>query len=97
MSMSTYVIGLTDPTNETYLRMKAVVDACNAAGVDYPEGVEAWYKARNVHPSDGTEEVLYVEIPKKQWNSESGSAAGYEIDTADIPPDVKIIRFYNSW
>jgi hypothetical protein len=36
-----------------------------------------------------------AEIPWKKW--EGNGETGIEIEVAQIPKDIKIIRFYNSW
>jgi hypothetical protein len=36
-----------------------------------------------------------VELPTREWHD--NGRAGYEIDVSAIPPNVTVIRFYNSW
>jgi len=89
MSMSTHVIGFRPP-DDTWQRMKAVWDACQAANVDPPEEVIDFFNDEEPDPN-GVE----VEIPTREWRDDA--AEGFEIDVAAIPAGVTIIRFYNSW
>lgn len=90
MSMSTHVTGFAPP-DEQWQKMKAIWDACEAAGVPAPQQVVAFFGALPPDPA-GVE----VDLPAREWNG-GEEGAGYEIDVADIPPQVKTIRFYNSW
>jgi hypothetical protein len=87
--MSTRVIGFAPP-DEQWAKMKAIWDACRAAGVPVPEEVEDFF-------GDGEPDPAGVEIvlPLREWRDATGE--GYEIDMAAIPPQVKTIRFCNSW
>lgn len=89
MSMSTHVIGFIPP-DETWQKMKALRDACLAAGVCVPPEVHLFFSYQDPDPT-GTE----VSIPIREWDGEWGS--GYELDVAAIPGDVKVIRFYISY
>ena len=88
MGMSTHVIGFVPP-DETWQKMKAVHDACEAAGIDPPSEVEMFF--------DGEPDSLgqEIEIPHRKWRAEARE--GIEIDASAIPPQVQTIRFFNSW
>jgi hypothetical protein len=88
--MSTDVIGLRPPDARWKL-MKAVYDACVDAKLGIPEDVNKFFGFNRPDPK-GVEVV----IPHKEWTSDRGSS-GIEINVNDIPKDVKVIRFYNSW
>ena len=89
MGMDTHVVGFIPP-DETWLKMKAVWDACQEAGIPAPEEVEDFFGGEAPDP-EGRE----VDIPVREWSADS--ASGYEVEVADLPANVKIIRFYNSW
>jgi hypothetical protein len=89
MSMSTHVTGFVPP-DETWLKMKAIWDACAEAGIAPPEEVEEFFDGEAPDPA-GQE----VDIPSSEWRDDSSE--GIEITLADVPSRVKIIRFYNSW
>jgi hypothetical protein len=89
MSLSTHVTGFTPPDG-TWQQMKAVWDACEAARVPVPEEVATFFGDEPPDPA-GVETGL----PLREWNGDS--RAGYELDVAAIPPQVQVIRFYNSW
>lgn len=89
MSMSTHVTGFVPP-DEAWARMKAVWDACKAAGLPVPGEVEDFFEGGEPDPAG-----VSVDLPVREWSDDS--RAGYEIDIAAIPPQVKVIRFWNSW
>jgi hypothetical protein len=89
MGMSTHVEGFVPP-DEQWQQMKAVWDACAAAGIDQPSEVDEFFDGQEPDPN-GQE----VEIPHQDW--QNGHSQGVEIKTEDIPKNVKVIRFYNSW
>lgn len=88
MGMSTHVIGFVPP-DETWQKMKAIYDACEAAGIEPPQEVEDFFDGE---PDPQGQEM---EIPHRKW--EADAREGFEIDVSAIPPQVKVIRFYNSW
>ena len=89
MGMSTHVTGYAPP-DETWQKMKAAWDACQAAGVPVPAEVEGFFGGEAPDPA-GVE----VELPLREYSD--GDRAGYELDVAAIPPQVTVIRFWNSW
>jgi hypothetical protein len=88
--MSTHVTGFAPP-DEQWAKMKAIWDACGAAGIDVPDEVEEFFGGDEPDPA-GVE----VDLPLRKWNGHE-AGAGYELDVASIPPQVKTLRFYNSW
>ena len=91
MSMSTHVTGFAPP-DETWQKMKAIWDACETVGVPVPGEVEEFFGGEAPDPA-GVE----VDLPLREWSDSGYGGAGYELDIAAIPPQVKTIRFYNSW
>lgn len=89
MGMSTHVKGFVPP-DERWQQMKAVWDACRAAGLEPPEEVTDFFDHQEPDPN-GQE----VEIPHQEWKD--SHREGLEIRTADIPASVQVVRFYNSW
>lgn len=97
MGMSTHVVAF-KPPGEKWQQMKAVWDACRAAGVEVPDEVERYFEY------DGPDPVG-VEVKRADlinsgalydWN-DGPHASGYEVDVTKLPKDVTVIRFYNSW
>jgi hypothetical protein len=97
MSMSTHVEAF-KPPNEKWLRMKAVWDACDDAGIEQPGEVETYFGGMPPDPAG-------VEVPRgdlftsgavRDWKYDHVSE-GYEIDVAKLPADVTIVRVYNSY
>lgn len=89
MSMSTNVYGFVPP-DDNWKAMKKVWDACKSAGVDIPNKVDKFFNYQDPDPA-GTE----IDIPYDDYSDDSRS--GIEISVSDIPANVKIIRFVNSW
>ena len=95
MSMSTFVKGLVD--DEYHAKMVKAYEACGEAGTDIPVKLDEYFDSIDM---DGHEAVAedgkkLVELPTRKWADEVGE--GFELDVADIPENVKTIRFWNSW
>ena len=96
MGMSTHVVGF-KPPDEKWQKMKAIWDACEAGGTDVPVAVEKFFDGEE---PDAAGVVLEYAALKKcgvvtEWSDDSRQ--GYEIHIDKMPPDVKIIRVFNSW
>ena len=89
MSMSTHVIGF-KPPDEKWQQMKKVYDSCEAAGVDIPDDVDKFFNYETPD-NNGVE----VELKLHEWSYDCQD--GYEVHVSEIPKDVKVIRFYNSY
>lgn len=96
MGMSTHVVGF-KPPDEKWQRMRAVWDACAGAGIKIPHEVEKYFDG-------GPPDSNGVEIDERrlrdagclrEWSDEY--ARGFEVDVANLPKDVTVIRFYNAW
>lgn len=92
MSMSTHVVGF-KPPDDKWKAMKAVYDACVAAGVVVPEDVQNFFGW--TPPDEAGVEVDERKLPLKEWKDRSRQ--GFELDVTKLDPDIKIVRFYNSW
>jgi len=95
MSMSTHVVGI-KPPDEKWQKMKAVWDACREAGVEVPDDVNCFFECETPDDKGVLVDLAdnYSPVATKWSNISSG---GYEIKLEDLPADIKIIRFYNSW
>lgn len=96
MGMSTGIRGF-KPPDEKWQKMKAAWDACEAAGTDQPKAVGEFF--RWDRPDDAG-----VAVPERELEAcgalrryTADAVDGYEVDVTKLPPDVKIIRFTNSW
>jgi len=96
MGMSTHVIGL-KPVDDHWKKMYEVYKACDTAGISPPEEVRRFFDG--IYFKHIEVKGIEVELDKAagvtKYNNENCS--GFEIEVAKIPPNVKIIRFYNSW
>ena len=102
MSMSMHVSALRDMDGE-FKRMLEVKKFCDTNKVSYPKEVTDYF-GDEVGPLDSEESLrddLYeieLDDKMKEWSDgPSGYRSGYEIDIADIPTEVKTLRFYASW
>lgn len=82
--MSTYVIGYIPP-DDNWQKMRAVWDSCEAAGIDPPDEVDAFF--RGVKPDDHGQEI---NLPYQTWSDDN--RYGVEIELIGVPSNVKIIR-----
>ncbi len=89
MSMHTRVVAFRAP-DEQWQRMKTVWDACDDAGIDIPEKVLEYFGDEEPDPR-GVE----IDIHKYIWTADMQE--GFEIFLEEVPEDVKVIRFYNSY
>lgn len=95
MGMSSHVVAIRPP-DERWRQMRAVWDACTAAGIDPPSEVEEFFDGERPD-SEGV--VIDLRHPRsdavREWRNDHSE--GYEVLLDQLPPDVKILRFYNSW
>jgi hypothetical protein len=96
MSMSTHVYGIRPP-DAAWKKMNKARDACIEAGIDIPPAIDDFFDGEN--PDD--KGVLLnltngVHACCEEWSDDGGSQ-GYELDLKQLPSNVTIIRFYNSW
>ena len=89
MSMSTHVLGF-KPPDDKYNEMKAIWDACEVAGVEIPDEVSAFFDDEEPDPTG-----VVVVIPCKVWSTPGSN--GFEVLVDEIPKDVKVLRFFQSW
>ncbi len=92
MSMSTHVVGFR-PADEKWKKMKAVWDACKMAGTEVPNTVIQFFGGEAPGDKPGMEVKLDRAVI--EWNDDYRQ--GYEVDLTKLPPDVTVLRFYNSW
>lgn len=102
MSMSTYINGI-KPADEKYARLIALRDACDAAGVPYPEALREYF--RPLDPSEANDSGVTCPIASSWMKPlpagvtiyRDDSAEGFEVDLRKLDPDIKILRFVNSF
>lgn len=98
MSRDLYVTAFRD-MDGTFARMLEIKQFCDEKHVSYPKEVTDYF-GEYVSPSDSetklAEELGEINVHDKlrRWHDTDGY--GYEIDMADIPKEVKTLRFYVS-
>lgn len=91
-TMTTKVIGFRPP-DEEWKKMKAIWDSCKAAGnVQVPEAVQFFFNWCEPDPNG-----IKTELKTVKWSDEDAMAEGLELKVTDIPKNVTVIRFSNSW
>lgn len=93
MGMSTHVVGFIPP-DEDWLKMKAVWDACREADVTPPEDVLGFFGGE--YPDGPGTEVRGKKLTGVS-QYEDDARQGFEVELAALPPQVKVLRFVNSW
>lgn len=92
MSMSTHVVGFR-PADEKWEQMKTIWLACTKAGIGAPEEVLDFFEHEDPIGKPGIE--ISIDNALKEWADDYRS--GYELDVSKLPPNIRIIRFYNSY
>ena len=91
MGMSMHVVGIR-PADDKYKQMEAVWKACETAKVKIPTEVLNFFA--NEEP-DAKGVIVDISEASEEWAIDN--IEGIEVILAKLPPDVKIVRFYNSW
>lgn len=89
MGISAIIIGFAPP-DETWQEMKTIWDACKKAKIDIPEKVLDFFGGCAPDPA-GVE----VKLKVHKWKNDNCDC--YDINVADIPKHVKVIRVSNCW
>jgi len=95
MSTSLGFFGL-KPHNEHHRKMKAILDACEAANIDPPEEVQDFF--------DGEPDAVHGVVVSMDAMDKAGALTeyrddcreGYDIEIAKLPPGIKVLRVYLS-
>ncbi len=100
MGMSTSIVAVRD-LRETFDKMWAAKEACEEAGIDYPEELKKYFGSNIEYDckDSAEQEMLTYSLSGEpgvvQWGAEMQE--GYEVDLRKLPKDVKIIRFFNAF
>jgi len=92
MSMSTRVEAYKDPEDEKYIQYKAIWDACREAYVQVPDEVMSYFGYETPD-----EHGVRVNLKHEKFSDRDSVSDGIIIKVADIPKDVTVIRFVNSY
>lgn len=93
--MSTWwdVIGVRPP-DEKWQQMKAIYDACAAAGVEIPQEVDDFFNGEKPDP-DGIRVSLEPSGAVTELENEYYS--GKVVELAKLPKNITHLRFFISW
>ncbi len=92
MGMSTHIIAFRPP-DEKWQRMKLILDTCKQAEVQPPREVMEFF-----NDEEPESEGVKIEIREavEEWNDDD-MQDGFQVNLDKLPPDIKFIRFYNSY
>ena len=94
MGMSSYILGF-KPPDDKWKQMKAIWDSCEKVEIEPPEEVYDFFSG---NPPDDAEVEIDLEKTSCCKKYDDGDMReGIEINVDEIPRDVKIIRFVNSY
>ncbi len=93
MGMSTYVVAIAPP-DETWMKMKAIWDTCREGGIEPPREVSEFFNHEEPD-SAGVRIDLHRHAAVREYSDDDRQ--GLEVEIAKLPPQVKILRFVNSW
>ncbi len=94
MGMSTSVYGII-PADEKFHKMKDIYDRCEELGVVPPEEVIDFFDGER---PDASGVVMWLEGNSDaitEYNHDMQQ--GYEVEISKLDPNIKILRFVNSW
>lgn len=94
MGMSTHIVGFRPP-DEKFMAFKAIYELCEKSGVTVPDEVEDFFEGEAPDDHGVKVDLDGYTSCVKEWSDEYGS--GYELTVPDLPKDVTVVRFYNSW
>jgi hypothetical protein len=90
--MTTHIVGFRLP-DDAWSKHLAVWRACERAGVPIPVRTLEFFDNEDPGDKPGKE----ISIDKAVTPLVIEGVEGFEVDIAELPEDVRIIRFYNSW
>jgi len=96
MGMSTHIVGVRN-LDGNFKRMIAVKLACEAAGVDYPQELKDYFLYPQESEDTLREEMEEVDIKAVVAERTEDSSNIWEVHLASLSPEVKSIRFTNSY
>lgn len=92
--MSTNIVGFR-PTDAKWKAMKAIWESCEANGISIPPEVNTFFGGEAPGDKPGMEIDIENSAAVKPYRAEMSE--GFEIDVTKLPPDVRMIRVFNSY
>lgn len=92
MSVTTHIIGFIPPDEEWKKKM-AAWKACEEAEVEPPEELVSFFGGEDPTDKPGRE----VDIEPAVTHCDLDMVDGWEVTLSKLPPEVKVIRFENSY
>ncbi len=91
MGMYSYVYGI-KPADEKFKKMLDIYKLCQESDVEIPDEVDDFFDGE---PPD--EKGVHIDLKDITKPCGGDMEEGFEVDITDLPKDVKIIRFINSY
>ena len=95
MSISINLVGYRK-ADETFHRMKAVYDACKKAKIDPPQSVEKYF-GYDSPTQYGNQIALKPDETPGITSYNENECDGFDVDLDKLPPEIRVLRFYNSY
>lgn len=99
MGMSTHVVGYKPRDDEWEAKLK-VYNSCIESDTELPDSIQEFFE-EVLDNGDDPNETPGSEVDVTKCGALSVYSAdmqnGYDIDISKLPPDVKVIRVYNSY
>ncbi len=92
MGMTTHIVGFIPP-DEKWRKNAAAWKACEEAEIELPQELMSYFGGEDPTDMPGRE----VDIEPAVANCGREGTDGWEVTLAKLPPEVKVIRFENSY
>lgn len=88
-----YIKGIV-PADDQYFKMKTAYEACEAAGLDIPSEIQAFF---GYETPEAEGQVIDLELHESLSNYDAEEREGFDVDLSKLPPHLKVLRFYIRW
>lgn len=96
MSHSMHIEGFRPP-DAKFKKMLTAYNACEAAGVDAPEEVIDFFNGETPDPAGVSIDLAERKFGKAVQEYHAEMQDGYEVNLDELPDDIRVIRFVNSY
>ncbi len=100
MSMSTFLTGFRKP-DEKFQKMKTAWEACKAAGIEPPEEIDKFFdgdspESHGLPITLAANDKVYAHDGSVRLYRED-CKDGFVVDLDNLPQDIRVLKFHNSY
>jgi len=96
--MDSHVYGVLNIQDEELKKLKIIITNCHDLDIDVPEQICQRLKEMGLNEECfDDEEEIRVNLIAREYDSDVDCCDGLEVDVKDIPENVKMIRFTNTY